>query len=86
MSLPPLPKPTFTLPLKAMTLDGVHVWASDAFEEWGRLVRAQAIEECATACDKRARRNYTWGSENSDRYHAQAEWAAQCAADIRRLK
>ena len=49
------------------------------------ITLAEVIEQCAQACDKRARRNYPWGSENSDVYHAQADWAAQCARDVRAL-
>jgi hypothetical protein len=44
------------------------------------------IEACAKACDNRAKFDFPWGSENTDRYRAQAEWAAQCAKDIRALK
>jgi hypothetical protein len=43
------------------------------------------IEACAQACDQRAKRSFPWASENSDVYHAQADWAAQCAKDIRAL-
>jgi hypothetical protein len=44
------------------------------------------IEACAKACDNRAKFDFPWGSENTDRYRAQAEWAARCAKDIRALK
>ena len=41
-------------------------------------------ERCAKVADEHARRNYPWGSENTDRYHAQADWAERIAAVIRR--
>ncbi len=44
------------------------------------------LEAAAKVCDDKARRNFPWASENSDRYHAQADWAAHCAAAIRQLK
>jgi hypothetical protein len=47
---------------------------------------SEVIEQCARECDKRAKRDFPWASENSDRYHAQADWAEQCAKDIRTLK
>ena len=40
-------------------------------------------EACARICDEKAKRNFNWGSENADRYHAQADWAVFCAASIR---
>ena len=40
-------------------------------------------EQCAKIADEHARRNYPWGSENTDRYHAQADWAERIAAAIR---
>jgi len=49
------------------------------------ITLAEVIEQCAKACDKRAKRDFPWASENSDRYHAQADWAEQCAKDIRAL-
>lgn len=45
--------------------------------------RREAMEECARIADEHARRNYPWGSENTDRYHAQADWAERIAAAIR---
>ena len=49
------------------------------------LVAAAERERCAKVCDENAKRNFPWGSENSDRYHAQADWAERCAAAIRAL-
>jgi hypothetical protein len=46
---------------------------------------SEVIEQRARECDKRAKRDFPWASENSDRYHAQADWAEQCAKDIRAL-
>ena len=43
-----------------------------------------AVERCAKIADEHARRDYPWGSENTDRYHAQADWAKRIAAVIRR--
>jgi len=44
-----------------------------------------ALEQAAKVCDEKARRNFPWGSENSDIYHAQADWAEHCADAIRAL-
>lgn len=41
-------------------------------------------ERCAKIADAHARRDYPWGSENTDRYHAQADWAERIAVAIRR--
>ena len=46
----------------------------------------QERERCARVCDKHAERNFPWGSENSDIYHAQAAWAQRCAKAIRALE
>ncbi len=45
---------------------------------------AEERERAARVADEHAKRNFTWGSENSDRYHAQADWAERIAAAIRR--
>ena len=52
-------------------------------ERFAALVAAHEREACAKVCDEKAKRNFTWGSENSDRYHAQADWAESCAKAIR---
>ena len=51
-------------------------------ERFAALVAAAERERCAKVCDEKAQRNFPWGSENSDRYHAQADWAEHCAAAI----
>lgn len=48
------------------------------------IARLEERERCAKIADEHARRNYPWGSENTDRYHAQADWAERIAAVIRR--
>lgn len=52
-------------------------------EQFASLIRQDEREECAKVCDEKAKRNFNWGSENADRYHAQADWAEHCAAAIR---
>jgi len=52
-----------------------RAWDAAAAAERGR---------CAKIADEHARRNYPWGSENTDLYHAQADWAKRIAAVIRR--
>lgn len=56
-------------------------------EEWMRVAFEAATkierEECAKVADEKARRNFTWASENSDLYHAQADWADVIAKAIR---
>ena len=47
-----------------------------------KAVKAER-ERCAKVADHHARRNYPWGSENTDIYHAQAHWAERIAAAIR---
>lgn len=54
--------------------------------EYARLALAQERERCAQVCDNHAERNFPWGSENSDIYHAQAAWAERCAKAIRALE
>jgi len=49
-----------------------------------RAAVAQERERAAKCADEHAKRDFTWGSENSDRYHAQADWAERIAAAIRR--
>jgi hypothetical protein len=46
-------------------------------------VAAAEREACAKVCDEKAKRNFSWSSENADRYHAQADWAYVCAQAIR---
>lgn len=52
-------------------------------DAYGAACAAAERAACAKVCDEKARRNFPWGSENSDMYHAQADWAAHCAAAIR---
>jgi hypothetical protein len=40
-------------------------------------------ERCAKIADEHASKRYNWGSENADIYHAQANWAAAIAKQIR---
>lgn len=47
-----------------------------------RAVKAER-EACAQICDAKAKRNFNWGSENADKYHAQADWAEHIAVAIR---
>ena len=51
----------------------------------GQLEAAVAAEReaCAKVCDAKAKRNFNWGSENADKYHAQADWAENIAVAIR---
>lgn len=52
-------------------------------EQWGKQIRVIALERAAQIAGKFAKRDFPWGSENSDRYHAQADWAELVAAAIR---
>ena len=45
---------------------------------------AEERERAARVADEHAKRDFMWGSENSDRYHTQAYWAERIAAAIRR--
>jgi len=47
---------------------------------------ALVLEEAARVCDEKAKRDFPWGSESSDIYHTQADWAAVCAKAIRTMK
>jgi hypothetical protein len=51
----PLPEPFFTLPTKAMTAQGVHVWASDGMYTYAAAEVARAVaaerERCAQMLD-----------------------------------
>ena len=51
---------------------------------------AKAVDEeretCAKIADEASKRNFPWGSENSDIYHAQANWAERIAKNIRARK
>jgi hypothetical protein len=47
------------------------------------LAVAAEREACAKVCDAKAKRNFNWGSEHADKYHAQADWAEGIAAAIR---
>lgn len=42
-----------------------------------------ATERAAKIADGYAKRDFPWASENSDTYHAQADWAQLIAAAIR---
>ncbi len=63
------------LAARAARLMARRAWDAAAAAERGR---------CAKIADEHARRNYPWGSENTDLYHAQADWAKRIAAVIRR--
>lgn len=51
-------------------------------EQRARRAYAEAVDELVAGY---ARRNYPWGSENSDIYHTQADWADRIRQDLRRL-
>lgn len=51
---------------------------SEAQEIWDA-----AVKDCEKICKEHAKRNFPVGNENSDRYHAQADWAEQIAKAIR---
>jgi hypothetical protein len=50
---------------------------------YGAACAAAEREACAKVCDEKATRNFPWGSENSEKYHAQADWAEHIAWAIR---
>ncbi len=74
MKLPELPKPFTTLPIgSSLTLEGVHVWASDAMEAYGRACYAAGAQEmrerAARECDRLNDAAYTeweFGGESPD--------------------
>ena len=88
MSLPPLPEP-FDPAYAFLSEEGLEdcpVFTADQMRAYGEA-RAKAMQErCANVADEHAERNYPWGSENTDRYHAQADWAESIASAIRGLK
>jgi len=61
---------------------GIEGVARGAVERFAALV----LEEAARVCDEKAKRDFPWGSESSDIYHTQADWAAVCAKAIRAMK
>jgi hypothetical protein len=50
---------------------------------WQAAYKA-GMERGAVICDEKAKKDFNWASENADRYHVQADWAAVCAAAIRK--
>ncbi len=64
----------------------VRYTRTDLVAERVRAAVAAERERCAKVADEHARRTFTWGSENSDLYHAQADWAEAIAKSIRQLK
>lgn len=64
---------------------GNDFWTADESDliRFAALVAQAEREACARVCDEKARRNFPWGSESADIYHAQADWAELCAAAIR---
>ncbi len=77
-NLLPLPDP----PVGALTSGEIALLRSWA-DKYAAAAVAAERERCAQIADHHARRNYPLGSENTDRYHAQADWAARIAAVIR---
>jgi hypothetical protein len=55
----------------------------EVWEAAAQAVRDAVIEECAKVCEYGP---YPWASENSDRYHIQAEWSRHLQDKIRALK
>lgn len=55
----------------------------DIVRSYGKACARAALERAAQIAGKFAKRDFPWGSENSDRYHAQADWAELVAAAIR---
>lgn len=52
---------------------------------YSREIERRTLEKAAEKCAQNAKRNFTWGSENSDRYHGFADGAEKCAASIRAM-
>lgn len=61
----------------------IYAYTADQIQDYARKAVLMEREACAKVCDDKATRNFTWASENSDKYHAQADWAELCAAAIR---
>lgn len=50
MTLPPLPKPFTSLPLKGSQTTSIHVWASDQVQAYAEAAVLAEREACAKAC------------------------------------
>ena len=82
--LPPLPEPVRIDPKPYGHRSFVTMaYTADQMREYAAAAVAAERERCAQIADEAARRNFPWGSENSDKYHAQADWAEIIAAKIR---
>ncbi len=62
------------------------LFTAEQMRAYGQACAEAEREACARVCDEKARRNFPWGSEHSHIYHAQADWAKQCATAIRARK
>lgn len=86
MNLPPLPDGRV---MGSGTMNGKRVELrmhdDNVMRAYGVACAVAALEEAANIASAMANRNYPWGSENSDVYHAQAHWAALIATKIRAL-
>ena len=81
-------EPIYTFPVSHEGWQGdMVVVTPEEFERFAlamyRLGAEDMRERAAEICDEMAKRNFPWGSENSDIYHGQADWAELCAAKIR---
>lgn len=58
-------------------------WSLARVNAHGKACARAALERAAQIAGKFAKRDFPWGSETSDRYHAQADWAELVEAAIR---
>lgn len=86
IELPELPVPVVAPSTLVTTASGTFgpLFTADQMRAFARQAVAEAMERAAQIADKYAKRDFTWGSENSDRHHAQADWAELIAAAIRK--
>ena len=64
----------------------VYGYDRASMQAYGAACANAALEAAAKCADQHARRNFPWASENSDIYHAQANWAELIAKAIRAMK
>ena len=69
---------------KRLLRDAEGLFDAEQMKQYAAAAVAAERERCAQIADHHARRNYTWGSENSDKYHALADLAERIAAAIRK--
>jgi hypothetical protein len=77
----PLPEPWIVGGVLHAPVEGT--FTASQMRDYALAHIAAERARCAKIADEHARRNYPWGSENTDKYHAQAHWAARIAAAIR---